>query len=93
MKKLFALVLALCLAASVLCIPAFAAEDEFIIEEMDKMYFTGSILANGSLAMVIAILALAASVFSIFLTLHLNKKRNAPEDKRNEEDEGCEDGE
>ena len=98
MKKLLALVLAFILVASVLCIPAFAATEEepgdvIWIEEFDKWYYSGSMIGNGSLAMVLSILALAASVFSIFLTLHLNKKRNTPEDKRDEEDEDSEDGE
>ena len=89
MKKLFAALLAICLMATTFCVTAFAAETGSKLNlNLNNSVRFGSIFSSGSLAMIIAILALAAAGFSIFLTLHLNKKKGAPtEDESKEEDE------
>jgi hypothetical protein len=100
MKKIFAIILTLCLLASVFCIPAFASaapsasEDtvdsetqnqgpaekgESLVPEKgspnDGRGALGSLFGNGSLTMIVALLALATSILSICITVNLYKKK------------------
>ena len=90
MKKIFALASALCLMTSAFCITSFAEEGansghNWVQFDTWRSTF-GSMVGEGSLAMIIAILALATSVVSIFLTVYYNKKKDAsPTDKSDED--------
>ena len=88
MKKLFALATTVCLVATMFCVTAFAADDGAAWVELDTYgtTYAGAIFGDGSLAMIVALIALAASAFSIFLTLHLNKKKDDPSAKKDTEE-------
>ena len=86
MKKIFATLMTLCLLATMFCVSAFAADESPVRVEFDTFgtTYAGSIFGNGSLAMVIALVALVVAVFSILLTLHLNKKKNNSETEKDD---------
>lgn len=95
MKKIFAVIMAACLMASLLCVTAFAAEEtdwgkvnteEITIDPnvernegtpgawWGTASGTGSMLGNGSLAMIVALLALITSGVSLFLIVDMRKR-------------------
>ena len=61
----------------------------YTIDFIPKTAAAGSVFGEGSLSMIVAILALASSAFSIFLTVYYNKKKAAPvaADTKEAEDE------
>ena len=114
MKKIFAIMMVICLMVTVLCFSACAADepaedtydrvssdafDEDSLEGIDEMlpdlhesadgwgYRFASIMGEGSPAMIVALLALIASITSIFLTVSLYKKSIAPKGTSKTEDE------
>ena len=95
MKKIFAVVMIVCLMASLLCVTAFAAEEtdwgKVNTEEIEidpnierndgasgvwwgTASGTGSMLGNGSLAMIVALASFVTSIVSICLIVDLKKK-------------------
>ena len=95
MKKIFAVIMIVCLMASMRCVTAFAAEetdwgrvntDEIEIdpnvernEGASGVWWgtasgTGSMLGNGSLAMIVALASFATSIVSICLIVDMKKK-------------------
>lgn len=83
MRKLFALILALCLLTSVLCVTAFAAEvpgDTNSIEitpggRLPQKY--GSMIGNGSLAVALSLGSLGVSVAALGFAIAANKKKSS----------------
>ena len=95
MKKIFAVIMIVCLMASMLCVTAFAAEEtdwgKVNTEEIEidpnvertdgasgvwwgTAAGTGSMLGNGSLAMIVALASFVTSIVSICLIVDMKKK-------------------
>jgi hypothetical protein len=89
MKKTFAILSALCLTATTLGVTAFAEGLSFsaLDRGTDGGRKVASIFSDGSLALIVATVALVASGVAIFLTLYLNKKKDAPAEKNDKEDD------
>ena len=111
MKKIFAIILALCLMTSVLCV-SVAAENcddwgkintEFKFdsdtERTDGRILLadisgtrasglrfGSMIGNGSLAMVVSLASLATSIMSIVLVVDMKKKLDSKTDAESDEE-------
>ena len=108
MKKIFAVIMIVCLMASLLCVTAFATEEtdwgkvntEEItidpnVERTDgasgvwwsAASGTGSMLGNGSLAMIVALASFATSIVSICLIVDVKKKLVPTTANKESEDE------
>ena len=70
MKKIFATLMTICMLVGALYVNAFALED---LPGTPRRF--GSIFGEGSLPMIVALIALIVSVASIFLTVYYNKKK------------------
>ena len=108
MKKIFAMMMIVCLMASMLCVTAFAAEEtdwgKVNTEEIEidpniernngasgvwwsTASGTGSMLGNGSLAMLVALASFATSIVSIGLVVDMRKKLVSVTANKESEDE------
>ena len=83
MKRIFAIIMAICLLASMLCITTVAAE------ATDGLVLRVSALKDdGSLALIVAFVALIASVASIIVNVTARKKKTVPVTKTESSEEG-----
>ena len=87
MKKLFAILSAICFAATAACLSAFAADRIVPPIGVNNSNRVGSMLGSGSLAMIVSLVALAVSIVSICLTISYHKKKSAPDAEKAEQDE------
>ena len=92
MKKIFAIVLMLCFVVSMFSVTVFATTgDEAALESGGVKKPTnggikvGSVFGEGSLAIIISVIALAVSVVAMTVTLVYNKKNGSRLENKNED--------